>query len=101
RMLENGPLAGRARLGQAVAKVQAGNVAEATTELKQIVDDATQSKAFRAEAAYHPTSLAVGEGNATEAQKYVDQLNQIALMRAWAQRAIMLRASLPATPGAA
>ena len=96
-LLKTGPLAARARLGRALAKAQAGTAAEATTELKQIADDANQFKAVRAEAAYHLTSLAVEAGNATEAQKYVDQLNQIDPMGAWAQRAIMLRATLPAT----
>jgi hypothetical protein len=99
--LQTGPLAARAKLGRALAKAQAGNLAEATTELKQIADDANQLKAIRAEAAYHLTGLAVDAGNATEAQKYVDQLNQIDPMGAWAQRAVMLRATLPATPAPA
>jgi hypothetical protein len=100
-ILKRGPLAARAKLGRALAKAQAGNVAEASTELKQIADDASQFKAMRTEAAYHLTSLAVGAGNAAEAQKYVDQLNQIDPMGAWAQRALMLRATLPATPAPA
>ena len=94
-ILKTGPLAARAKLGRAVAKAQAGKTAEATTELKQILDDAAQFKSIRAESAYHLTSLAVEAGNATEAQKLVDQLNQIDPMGAWAQRAIMLRATLP------
>ena len=96
-VLKTGPLASRAKLGRALAKAQAGKSPEATTELKQIADDAGQFKAMRAEAAYHLTSLAVEAGNATDAQKYVDQLNQIDPMGAWAQRAVMLRATLPAT----
>jgi hypothetical protein len=100
-MLKSGPLATRAKLGRALAKVQAGKGAEAQTDLKQIADDATQFKAVRAEAAYHLTSLAVEAGNATDAQKYVEQLNQIDPMGAWSQRAMMLRATLPATPAPA
>lgn len=99
--LKTGPLAARAKLGRALAKASAGKTAEATTELKQIADDAAQFKALRAEAAYHLTSLAVEAGNATEAQKLVDQLNQIEPMGTWAQRAIMLRSTLPATPAPA
>lgn len=99
--LKTGPLAARAKLGRALAKASAGKAAEATTELKQIADDASQFKALRAEAAYHLTSLAVEAGNATEAQKLVDQLNQIEPMGTWAQRAIMLRSTLPATPAPA
>jgi hypothetical protein len=100
-ILKGGPLAARARLGRALAKAQAGKGPEATTELKQIADDATQFKAMRAEAIYHLTSLAVEARDATEAQKFVDQLNQIDPMGAWAQRAMMLRATLPATPAPA
>ena len=100
-VLKNGPLAARAKLGRALAKVQAGKAPEATTELKQIADDAVQFKAIRAEAAYHLTSLAVEARNGAEAQKFVDQLNQIDPMGAWAQRAVMLRATLPATPAPA
>jgi hypothetical protein len=96
--LKNDALAARAKIGRALAKAQAGKTADAVTELKQLADDANQFKAARAEAAYHLTGLAVEAGNATDAQKYVDQLNQIEPMGAWAQRAMMLRATLPATP---
>lgn len=99
--LKTGPLAARAKLGRALAKASAGKAPEASTELKQIADDAAQFKALRAEAAYHLTSLAVEAGNATEAQRLVDQLNQIDPMGTWAQRAIMLRSTLPATPAPA
>ena len=100
-ILKSGPLASRARLGRALAKAQAGKTSEASAELKQIAEDANQFKALRAEATYHLTSLAVDAGNATDAQKFVDQLNQIDPMGAWAQRAVMLRATLPATPAPA
>jgi hypothetical protein len=100
-ILKTGPLAARAKLGRALAQMQSGNAAEGTAALKQIAEEASQSKAIRAEAAYHLTSLAVEAKNAEEAQKYVDQLNQIDPMGAWAQRAIMLRATLPATPAPA
>ena len=100
-ILKTGPLVARAKLGRALAKAQAGKGAEANTELKQIADDAGQFKAMRAEALYHLTSLAVEASNATEAQKLVDQLNQVDPMGAWAQRAVMLRATLPATPAPA
>ena len=100
-VLKDGPLAARAKIGRALAKAQSGKTADATTELKQIADDASQFKAARAEAAYHLTCLAVDAANATDAQKYVDQLNQIDPMGAWSQRAMMLRATLPATPAPA
>lgn len=99
-ILKDGPLAARAKLGRALAKVQAGKAAEATTELKQLADDANQFKAIRTEAAYHLTSLAVEAGNAADAQKYSDQLMQIDPTSPWTQRGLSLRASLP-TPAAA
>lgn len=99
--LKEGPLVARAKLGRGVAKAQSGKAAEANTELKQLAEDTKQLKAVRAEAAYHLTSLAVEAGSATDAQKMVDLLNQIEPMGPWAQRALMLRATLPATPAPA
>lgn len=105
-ILKEGPLASRAKLGRALAKLQSGKAAEGTDELKQLADDANEFKAIRTEAAYHLTSLAVEAGNATDAQKYSDQLMQIDPTSPWTQRGLSLRASLPApaassTPAAA
>ncbi len=99
-VLTDGPLGARARLGRAAAKLQSGKTAEATAELKAIADDAKAPKAARGEAAYHLTGLAVEAGNATDAQKYVDQLTQLDPdpRSPWTGRAMMLRATLPATP---
>ncbi len=99
--LKNGPLAARARLGRALAKVQGGNTAEGTTELRQLVNDTAQFKAIRTEAAYHLTSLAVEAGNVEDAQKLSDQLMQIDPTSPWTQRGLQLRATLPATPAPA
>ncbi len=99
--LKDGPLAARARLGRALAKVQAGNATEATNELKQLVSDTAQFKAIRTEAAYHLTSLPVESGNVEEAQKLSDQLMQIDPTSPWTQRGLQLRATLPATPAPA
>jgi hypothetical protein len=93
-VMKKGPLVARAQLGRALSKVQAGKSAEAATELKQIADDKTQAKIVRAEAAYNLTSLAVEAGNATDAQKYVDQLVQIDAGSEWTRRAMGLRASM-------
>ncbi len=97
-VIKDGPLAARAKVGRALAKVQTGKAADATNELKQLAGDANQFKAVRTEAVYHLTSLAVEAGNATEAQKYVDQLMQIDVSSPWTQRAMSARATLPATP---
>ena len=99
--LKGDPLAARARMGRAVAQLAAGQAAEATPALKALADDSTQLKAVRAEAAYHLASLAVEAKNADEAQRLVDQLMQIDVSSPWTQQAMMLRASLPATPAPA
>ena len=98
--LKEGPLVARAQLGRALAKVQSGK-AEGQAELKKIADDTKQVKAVRAEAAYHLTSLAVDAGDATEAQKYVDQLTQLDIASPWTQRAMAIRATLPTQPATA
>ncbi len=99
--LKDGPLAARAQLGRALSKVQAGKGTEGAGDLKKLADDANQSKAMRAEAAYHLVSLAVEAGNATEAQKYVELSMQLDPAGTWTQRALQRRASLPATPAPA
>jgi hypothetical protein len=98
--LKEGPLVARAQLGRALAKVQSGKTADGQAELKKMADDAKQLKAVRAEAAYHLTSLAVDAGDAAEAQKYVDQLMQLDVASPWTQRAMGIRATLPAQPAA-
>lgn len=97
-ILTDGPLAARARLGRALAKLQTGKTAEATTELKAVADDAKQLKTARSEAAYHLVGLAVEAGNTTEVQKLIDQLGQLDAGQGnpWMQRAMMLRATMPA-----
>ena len=95
-VLKTGPFAGRARLGNAMAKLQAGQTAEAESQLKQLASDAAQMKAVRAEAAYQLASEAAGAGRNDEALKYLDQVMTIAQSGTWAQRALMLRATLPA-----
>ncbi len=99
-ILKNDPLAARAKLGRAIAKVQSGKAAEATAELSAIANDATQLKSLRGEAGYHLMSLAVEGGKADEATKLSELLMQIDPMGAWSMRAMQLRASLPA-PAAA
>lgn len=94
--LEGGPLAARAQVGRAMAKVLAGKTAEATNELKQLSGDPKQLKAVRAEVTYHLASLAAESGNSAEVQKLSEQLMQIDPSSPWASRAMALRATLPA-----
>jgi hypothetical protein len=99
--LKGDPLGARARMGRAVAQLAAGQATEATPALKALADESSQLKAVRAEAAFHLASLAVEAKDANEAQRLVDQLMQIDVSSPWTQQAMMLRASLPATPAPA
>jgi len=99
--LKTGPLAARAKLGRALAKAISGKAAEATAELKTLADDTAELKSIRSESLYHLTSLAVDAANAADAQKYVDQLMKLDVSSSWTQRAMALRATLPAAPAPA
>jgi hypothetical protein len=97
-VLKDGPLAARAKMGLALSHLQSGKAADAAKELTQLAGDEKQFKAVRAEATYHLTSLAVDAGKADEAQKMVEQLMKIDVSSPWTQRAMALRATLPAAP---
>jgi hypothetical protein len=87
------PFAGRAQLGTAIAKIQAGSTADGEAQLKQIADDLTQLKAVRAEAAYDLASAAADEGRMDDAKKFAAQVQQIDPDGPWAKRAIDLTAN--------
>ena len=53
-------------------------------------------KAVRAEASYQLASLAAAASRNDEALKYLDQVTMIEPAGTWAQRALVLRATLPA-----
>jgi tetratricopeptide (TPR) repeat protein len=99
-ILKTGPLAGRARLGAAMAKFHSNDTAGAQADLRAIADDVTQLKAVRAEAAYHLASLASEAGNTAEVARLADQVMTIDPTSLWSQRAMMLRASAPAAVAA-
>lgn len=94
--IKEGPLAARAALGRAIAKVQSGKASEGVAELKQLAGDAARPTAVRAEAAYHLASLGAESGDAAEVQKNTDLLIQIDPTSPWSERGMRLRASLPA-----
>lgn len=100
-LLKTGPLATRARLGAAMAKIATGNTAEGETALKALANDAAQAKGVRVEAAYQLASLAADAGRADDVKKYADLVAQIDPASPWMQRAMTLRSTLPATPAAA
>lgn len=96
--LETGPLASRARLGSAMAKLQSGRTADAQTALKAFAADSKEIKAYRAEALYLLTSLAATGGNAAEVNGYSDQLMQLDPASPWTQRSLALRAKVAPAP---
>ncbi len=99
-LLKSGPFAARAQLGLAIVKLQSGKAAEGEAALKALAADTVQLKGVRAEAAYQLASLASESGKADDVKKYSDQLIQIDPASSWAQRAMMLRAKLPAAASA-
>lgn len=94
-ILQTPALASRARLGVAMAKLQGGRAAEGEAALKAFAADEKEIKAYRAEAAYHLTSLAASNGNATEVTTYSEQLMQLDPASSWTQRALQLRTTVP------
>lgn len=99
--LQDTVLAARARLGLAMAKVQAGRTAEGESALREILGQADGAKATRAEAGYHLATLAHAAGRSDDVLKYCDQVIEIDAGSAWAQRAQMLRlqSAIAGAPG--
>ena len=98
--LKAGPLASRAKLGLAMAKLQAGKTADGEAALKQLAADTAETKGVRVEASYHLASLASTAGKADDVKKYSEQILQLDPNSPWTQRVFMLRASLPAVESA-
>ncbi len=95
-IFKTSPFAGRALLGAAIAKLQAGQQVEGLAQLNVLAKDESQLKAVRAEAAYQLASEAATAGRTDDAHKFLDQVSSISPAGAWAQRAMMLRSTLPA-----
>lgn len=95
-LLKTGPLAARAQMGRALAKIQSGQTAAGQADLKQIKDDANQFKSARAEATYHLATVALEAGNTAEASTLLDEVVKLDETGSWMQRAMLLRMSMPA-----
>lgn len=95
-IIKSGPLAGRARLGAAISKLHTGQTADGEEKLKQLANDLGQLKPVRAEAAYHLATLALENKKTDDAIKFLDLISTIEPMGTWAQRAMMLKTTLPA-----
>ena len=102
-LLAGQPLAQRAQLGAAMARLQAGQMAEGETALKQLAGDGSLLKGIRVEAAYTLAALAADAGRTDELKTLVQQVRDIEPNGLWAQRAVGLLArpaSAAATPAA-
>ena len=93
-LLKNEALLGRARLGQAMSQLSAGDKAAGEAALKALGADQTMPKSVRAEATYHLASLAAEAGNSSEMKKLVEEVGKIDPNGGWSQRATMLLATL-------
>ncbi len=98
--LPAGPFKGRARLGLAMAQAQSGRAPEAETGLREVLNDETELKPIRSEAAYHLAGLAVAAGRTGEVQKLAERMMQIDPSSPFAERMMALRASVPDAPAA-
>lgn len=99
--LEDGPLLARAKIGRAMAKIQAGKTDEGKKEIAELANNVDELQPARAEATYHLASLAAAAGQAAEVQRLSDQLMQIDASSPWASRAMSLRANMPVTAASA
>jgi hypothetical protein len=93
--IKTGPLAARARLGLAVAKLQSGEGAEAEASLRDLASDVSLPAPVRAEADYQLASSEAASGRYSDVQRIAAEIIQIDSNSPWAQRAFALEASLP------
>lgn len=94
-------LASRARLGAAVAQLQAGDVAGAEAALQKLADNADELAGVRAEAAYHLAVQAAETNQTAIVNQRIEQIFSVEPSGVWAQRAMMLKAAQPAPAVAA
>lgn len=99
--LKDQAMATRARIGAAICQALGGDRAKGEAALKALADDMAIMSGQRMEARYHLAALALGDGRIDEARKTLDEIAQTDLTGMWAQRAFMLRSSLPAEGAAA
>jgi len=75
-------------------------LAAATAALKALSADTAAAAQIRAEATYNLASLASEAGRTDEVRKYADEVIKLDASGAWAQRAYLLSARLPADKSA-
>jgi len=95
-LLKDTPMADRAKIGAALSQCLGGDRPKGEAALKALADDITLMAPLRSEVRYHLATLAIGDGRIDDARKQLDDLAQTDLTGMWAQRAFVLRATLPA-----
>ena len=91
-MLGDSPLAGRIKVGEAMATLRSGDTTGGIAALTAIVNDLGAETAVRSEAAYHLVAIAAEAGDAARVDQLVTQVSAIDPASGWVQRAINLRA---------
>ena len=87
-------LVGRARVGEALSKLSAGDKNGADTALKAIGADATLPAGTRAEALYTSATIAQESGRTEDAVKTLDSISKMTDAGIWADRAAGLKAEI-------
>lgn len=99
-MLKSDPIGSRARMGQAVSLLKAGDVAAARSALDVLANDTLFPATLRAEAAYHLAVVLKDAGQTEEAARMFALAISVDTSGLWAQRASRLVERMPvaATP---
>lgn len=85
-LLKDNPLGSRARLGESVSLLLAGNP-DAASSMEKLAGDTTLPAVVRAESAYHLAVLARDQGNAEAVARWVALTLSLDTTGLWAQRA--------------
>ena len=94
-VLADGVLGSRIRLGRAMAQLKKDDSAGGQSALRDIANDLGAARAVRTEAAYHIASIAAANSDADGLAELVTQINSIDPASSYAQRVLLLQASLP------
>ncbi len=89
-------LSGRARLGQGIATLKAGQVTEGESLLHQLSDDANALMAYRTQAYYELASYYAGAGDRAKAREAIDRLKALDPEGYWASMGSALRSRIDA-----
>lgn len=90
-------LSGRARLGEGMARVKAGQTVEGERVLTTLAEDATALMSYRTQAWYELAAIAAGAGDNAKALVAADKARALDPEGYWASMATVLRTRLGAT----